>query len=234
MNWSDLVVIAIIGVFGIIGLINGFIYSIFRLASYFASIIIAVKFYPVVSGILMKTAIFVNIKASILKNLLLQGQTLVPKVDSQAKLAAADKIIDRLPLPGFFKTTLIDKIPQPSKLFDLTTVMDNISGELAGVVIDIMSLVLLYILVRIALIFIKFIIKGIAKLPVFKQMDKMGGFAFGAVEGLLTVYIVCAVLMLFNASPQFLHVFEAIDNSVVAKFFYQNNFIVNWMFPKMM
>ena len=80
------------------------------------------------------------------------------------------------------------------------------------------------------MILIKFVLQGIAKLPVFKQIDKLGGFALGAVEGLLTVYIVGAVLMLFSAAPYFKPVFESIEASIVAKFFYQNNFIINWMF----
>ena len=93
-------------------------------------------------------------------------------------------------------------------------------------------MVVLYIIIRMALIFIRFILQGVAKLPIFKQVDKLGGFAFGGVEGLLTIYILCAVLMLFNASVQFKPVFEAVDNSIIAKWFYQHNFIVNWMFTR--
>jgi len=115
---------------------------------------------------------------------------------------------------------------------DVNKIIDAISGELAKVVIDIMSLVLLYILIRLALVFVRTILQGIARLPVFKQMDKLGGFAFGAVEGLMTVYIIFAIIMLFNAAPQFKPVFETVDSSTLARFFYQNNFIIEWMFPR--
>jgi uncharacterized membrane protein required for colicin V production len=231
MNWSDLVVLGIIVAFGIIGLMNGFIYSIFRLASYFVSVIVSIKFYPFISGILLKTSVYTGIKASILKNLLLQKTTLAPTVDGQAKQAAAGAVVDKLALPGFMKGLLAKGMPNPSKLVDVSQVMDMISSQLAKVVIDVIALVILYILVRVALIFARFILRGIAKLPVFKQVDKLGGFALGAVEGLLTIYIICTILLLFNASPQFNHIFDAINGSTVAKFFYYNNFIVNWMFP---
>lgn len=232
MNWSDLLVIGIIVGFGIIGMRNGFIYSIFRLASFFISVIASIKFYPKVSEILVKTGLYMSIKASILKNLLMQKQALVPKVDGQVRQAAADTVINHLPLPSFFKGTLISRIPDASKIVDVTRIMDVISSELAKVVIDVISLVLLYILIRIGLVFLRFVLQGVAKLPVFRQMDKLGGFAFGAVEGLMTVYILGAVLMLFNASPKFKPVFEAVQGSVLAGFFYQNNFIIDWMFPK--
>jgi uncharacterized membrane protein required for colicin V production len=230
MNWSDWLVIGLILGFAIIGMVKGFILSIFRLVSFFVSIVISIKFYPVVAAFLKQTALYTGLKASILKNLLLQQQA-APKVDSQVKKAAAQTVIEGLQLPGFLKDVLEKQFPDPSKLINLNDMMDKLSGMLAGVVVDVISLVVLYILIRIALAFVRVILNGIAKLPVFKQMDKVGGFSLGAVEGLLTVYILCAVVMLFHTAPQFKGIFEAIDSSLVAKFFYENNFIVNWMFP---
>jgi uncharacterized membrane protein required for colicin V production len=64
-----------------------------------------------------------------------------------------------------------------------------------------------------------------------KQADKLGGFVFGVVQGLLIVYAVCALLMLFNSSPQFADIFNTIENSMIAKYFYENNIILNLMFP---
>lgn len=229
MNWVDLLVLGIIIGFGIIGLVNGFIFSIFKVVSFFLSIIISIKFYPVVSGFLKKTPLYTNIKESILKNLLLQ------KVQSggagaEVKKAAADTVINSLNLPGFLKGSLINQIPDPTKLIDVNKVRDMVSGILAGFVTDVIGLVVLYIAVRIALIFVKFILQGIAKLPVFKQMDKLGGFAFGAVEGLLTIYILCAVLILLRSMPQFKTILDAMDKSLFANYFYQHNFIIEFMF----
>lgn len=229
MNWTDYMVIAMIIGFGISGMVTGFILSIFKLASFFVSVIVAVKFYPMFAGILMKTALYTNIKASILRNLMQQQG---PKIDAQAKQAAADSVMSGLQLPGFLKDTLVSHIPNPSSILPIDAIMDTISGELAKLVIDVMSLVILYILIRVALIFVRFILQGIAKLPLFKQVDKLGGFAFGAVEGLLTVYIVFAVVMIFNTSSQFKSMYDAINASMIARYFYQNNFIITWMFPK--
>ncbi|NLD50262.1 MAG: CvpA family protein [Clostridiaceae bacterium] len=235
MNWSDLIVIAVIVVFGLIGMSKGFIYSMFRLASFFVAAIVSVKCYPVLSNILDKTAVFTNIKSGIYKNLMLQQTAQSPQINEGTRLTAG-AVIDNLNLPGFLKNmvekNMLEKIPDLTKLVDIANIMDGISNILAHMVIDILSVVLLYIAVRIGLIFLRFILQGIAKLPVFKQMDKLGGFAFGALEGLMTVYIVFTILMLFSASPAFKDFFDAVEGSLIAKFFYQNNFIVDWMFPK--
>ncbi len=231
MNWSDLLVLAIIAGFGLIGMYKGFILSIFKLASFFVSAIISIKAYPLVAKVLMQTALYTNIKTYILENLLQQHAAQGTKVNGQIKEAAANAVIDKLQLPGFLKGTLLEQMPNPGKLVNINKLMDMISIEITKIVIDILSLLLLYVAIRIALIFARVILQGVAKLPLFKQIDKLGGFGIGAVEGLLTVYIIFAVIMLFNASPSFKEVYTAIDSSMIAKFFYQNNFIVDWMFP---
>ncbi|WP_010244928.1 CvpA family protein [Acetivibrio cellulolyticus] len=232
MNWTDLLVLVIILGFGFIGIKNGFIYSMFKLVSFFIASIISVKCYPLLSNILDKTPIFNNIKSGILKNLLLQQKAQSGLVNHGAQTAAGS-VVDSLKLPGFLKEAIKGQLAKEdvTRLLDITAIMDKISDVLTHVVVDILSLVLLYILIRVGLIFLRFILEGIAKLPVFKQMDKLGGFAFGAVEGLLTVYIIFAVIMIFISSPAFKGFSQAVETSTIAKFFYQNNFIVHWMFP---
>ena len=228
MNWSDFAVVVIICGFGLLGYSSGLMLSIFRLGSVFLSAILAVKLYPILSQILMKTAIFTSIRTSIFNRLILQQ----PGIDNQGKQVIGDTIVDGLKLPSFLKTTVEKSIPNLSSIFDFRDLIGKISDNLAGVVINIISLILLFVVVRIVIIFLRYIIKGISKLPVIKQADKLGGFAFGAFEGLLTVYIVLALVMLFNASQIFKGIYTAVDSSIIAKFFYQNNFIINWMFPK--
>lgn len=232
MNWCDIVVLGIIVFFGVIGLRNGFLYSIFKIAAFFIAIVVSIQFYPAIASLLLKTDLYTNIKASIYENLLMQNGEAAVDSGGPAKQAAADTVVSDLELPGFFKENLVSKIPNPTQLVDIEKIMDTISGELATTVISIISLALLYVLVRIGLLLLKNILKGLAMLPVFKQMDKLGGIAFGAVEGLLTIYIIFTLLMLFNATPAFKPVFEALDNSAVARYLYQHNFIVDWAFPQ--
>lgn len=232
MNWSDLLVIAIIGGFVILGMMNGFIMSIFRLASFFISTILAVKCYPVVAGILMKSTIYISIKSSIAKNLILQQQAQAPQINEQAKSMAADAMVNQLKLPGFMKGVIKGQIPNPTDILPMDRIVDMVSDQLAKLAVDIISLLVIFILVRVGMVFLKFVLAGVAKLPIFRQMDKLGGIAFGAVEGLLMVYIVFAVAMLLNSMQQFEGFFKAVDSSLIAKFFYQHNFIIDWMFPK--
>lgn len=231
MNWSDYVVLGVIFAFAIVGLINGFVLSIFKITSFFLSIYISIKFYPVAADMLAKTPLYEAVKASMLKGLTASGQEAAAASGGQPAEAAAETVIGGLKLPEIFKKALIEKVPDPKQLVDINGIMETLSEELTKIIIGIISLILLYILVRIAIMLIGYILKGITRLPVVKQLDRLGGLALGAAQGLLTIYILCAVLVLFNAVPQFGQVYTALDSSVLAKFFYQDNFIVNFMFP---
>jgi uncharacterized membrane protein required for colicin V production len=228
MNWTDLIVIGIVAGFAIVGMFKGFILSVYRLASYFLSIFLAIKLYPVISNVLSETALYGKISRYILKNLLKQQ----PGLDNSAKTAAAETVVEGLRLPGFFKDFLITKFPNPSKIIDVSGIMNTISDELTKIIIAVISMVVLYILIRLLLIFARSLIKGLSKLPVIKQVDKIGGFTLGAVEGFLTAFIVLAVLTIFSTSPNFKGISSAIDGSLITGYMYNNNFIINWLFPK--
>lgn len=232
MNWSDLLVIGVIVLFALIGLKNGFIMSVFRLTSFIVSAIVSIKFYPIVSKFLMGTPIYKSIKTSIFNNLMLQQQAQSPGVNSQVKDAAADSIINTLHTPAFIKGFLVKQMPDPTSLIPIKDIAEKLSGILADFSINVISVVVLFILVRIGLLFVRFIFKKIAGLPVFKQMDKVGGLALGAIEGLLMIYVIFAVIIIFNSAPIFKGIYDSIDNSTVAQYFYQNNLIIDWMLPK--
>lgn len=233
MNWSDYFVIALIILFAIIGLKKGFVMSAFKVLSFFACIYASLKFYPLLAGILEKTPVYGVIKDSILKNLLLRGQEAsASSAAAVSGTAGAEAMIGPLPLPDFFKKIMIDKLPASSELIDVQGgIMNAIGDELAKMVVAVLSLITLYFILRVVLAFAGIILKGVSRLPLFKQVDKLGGFILGALQGFLAIYLLCAILFLFSANSQFAEVFNNIESSLFAGNFYKNNFIINWMFP---
>lgn len=228
MNWTDITVLIIILAFTIIGVKNGFLYSVYNLLAYIVSVIFAIKFYPILSGMLQQTVIYKNVKASVV-NGITNGQAANA---STPGVNPAQSIVDSLKLPDFLKNYLSQNLKTSGVLDDTRNkIIDYLGSEIAGLVINILSLILIYLIIRIAMMFIKVIIKTISRLPVFKQLDKTGGLVLGAIEGILAVYILCALLILFSAFPKFAQTIDRIEESRIASYFYQNNFIVSWMEP---
>lgn len=227
MNWTDITVFIIIAAFMVIGLKNGFLYSVFRLVSYVLSVFFAVKFYPVLSNMLQETVLYTNIKTAVINGIIKRQSVSV----STAKGGSTQSIIDGLKLPGFIKDSINEKVIEQD-IFGVNKILDAVGSEIAMLVINILSVILIYVIIRVALVFIKVIIKTISKLPVFRQLDKTGGIILGAIEGILVVYILCAVLILFSAFPKFESTIDSIEDSKFANYFYQNNFIVSWIAPE--
>jgi len=173
----------------------------------------------------MKTSLYEYVKMVIYNNLLAKGSASAPGVES------ITAVVEGLPLPQFLKNLLIVGGVESFEM-GYTKAVEMISGQLAFSVISVISLVFLFVVVWLCLMLLKFLIKGITQLPVLKQLDKIGGFAFGTVECILTIFVIMTVLTLFNSHPQFTKIFEAIDNSVIAKYFFEHNFIMNWMFSR--
>jgi len=110
------------------GLSNGFIFSMFRIASFFVSVFVSIKFYPTVAAMLKKTTMFDSIQGSIASTLIKQS----PGVDEHAKQAAADQVIKSLKLPGFLKDIVEKQIPNPSEVFPVDRIVDTIEPMTAN------------------------------------------------------------------------------------------------------
>lgn len=227
MNWTDITVFIIMAVFMVVGLKNGFLYSVFSLVSYVVSVVFAIKFYPVIANVLKETVLYTNIKTAVINGIIKRQSVSVSTINE----GSSQTVIDGLKIPSFIKDSISEKVVNQD-IFGVHKILDAIGSEIAMLVINILSVILIYIIIRAALKFIRVIIKTISKLPVFKQLDKTGGIILGAIEGILVIYILCAVLVLFSAFPKFESTIESIEDSKFANYFYQNNFIVSWIAPE--
>ena len=65
------------------------------------------------------------------------------------------------------------------------------------------TIIALFIILRIAFVFITAIANWIAKLPILKQVNKTGGIIYGLLRGLLIVYLVLLVMnLIISLNPQ--------------------------------
>ncbi len=227
MNTADAVVILVILVFGIIGLAHGFVESVFKILSFFISVFVALKFYPAVANILMKTSLYLSLQASIEKNIL----KLLQEGEKQVSNTVGS-FIESLALPQFMKDMLAGGSNTDSVLNNQVQIAESISINLATIIINILSVILLFIAVRLLLMLLKYIFTGLAKLPVLKQMDRAAGFAVGIVEGILVVYLLMAVLTLFSSAQWFSQIHNELNRSLLAGYLYENNMLLNAIFPQ--
>ncbi len=80
-----------------------------------------------------------------------------------------------------------------------------------------LTIIILFIILRIALVFISAIANWIAELPILKQLNKTGGIIYGLLRGILIVYVILLVInLIITLNPQN-SLNETIDDTYLAK-----------------
>lgn len=209
----DLVILAIIIICVIMGYIKGLTGVLIKIISFILSIIIAfILFIPVSNLVINKTQIDETIAQSV------RG-VILGNSDSQ-------KVEENMP------STITEYIQgQAENVADSAkeSVADATAVGVSETIVKVAVWIILFIVARILLILLKFVTSLIAKLPVIKQCDKIGGVVYGLLEGLVIVYILLAIISL--VSPMMNGTLaNMIDNSYLGSAMYNNNILLKIIF----
>ena len=207
----DIAILAIIVLCIIIGYVRGLTGSLIKILSFVLSIIIAfVLFIPVSNLIINNTEIDENLESSI-RNMIIQDEQ---NEDENMPEAITDYIGQK-----------IDQAADDAK----EAIVDSTARDVALTIVKAGTWIALFIIARILLIFLRFITSLIAKLPVIKQFDKLGGIIYGLIEGLIIVYFLLALISFI--SPMLNGTLaNAIDESFVGSMMYNNNLLLKIIF----
>ncbi len=83
--------------------------------------------------------------------------------------------------------------------------------------------ILLFVLVRIVLIFVTALADAVANLPILKQINKAGGIVYGILRGLLIVFAFLMILNVFSQIYPNNKVTNDVEKSTIAKTMSENN-----------
>lgn len=196
----DLILILIIALFTFIGYKQGLIKSAIKIASFFIAIIVALVLYkPVSTLVINNTTIDDKIENTIIEKITPEGM----KPEDEANIST--------------------KIPN-AFIKEANNSIKDIAETITTKIIEVCTVLILYIIARIALRFIAILGDLIAKIPILKQFNKLGGTLFGILKGLLIVYSILAVLYLISPILKE-NTTKKIDESIITKFMYNNNII---------
>ena len=96
----------------------------------------------------------------------------------------------------------------------------------AELIMKLLSLMIIYTVVRITLIIAGFILNGVMQLPVLKQINEVLGMAIGALLGFIEMYLAFAVITFISSVTDISFVVGAIKSSFLASVMFDNNIII--------
>ena len=204
----DLILIACFILFIFVGYKKGLAGSLIKLCSFVIALILALALYkPVANAVKDNTQIDENIKSTIVETFGQQEQT-------QEENMPKD---------------LVQNISSEIENATLEAV-NNIAQSISDTIINIGAGIVIFIVARLLLIIVSIFAKQIVKLPIIGLVDKVGGIAYGAVEGIVIIYIVLGLISLSSLIWVDNAVVTAITNSGIGSFLYNNNIILKIFF----
>lgn len=92
-------------------------------------------------------------------------------------------------------------------------------------IINISSALIVFIVSRIILFFLKFSTDLIAKLPLIKQFNHIGGFLYGLLAGFIVIYLLFTIITVIAPVVNLNNVITFINSSIIGNIMYNNNII---------
>lgn len=186
----------------VVGYRSGFLKSLVGFVGIFVSAFGGYLLYPYVSAFLMGTPLFGMVNQSVL---------------------------------GWVQN-YVSEHTNPNDLF-LRYQADNIemlcakmSEGITAVIFNIVSIILIIVLIKVAIYFLKKLTKIVNHIPLVGQLNRIGGLLLSSFSYIVVCFIIVAVMLLppANTSELSRNVCHQINNSIVVKPVMNFNFFVNY------
>ena len=215
----DIIIIAIMASCIFAGYKKGLIGVAFHLVSFIIAILVALLLHgPISNFIIQNTQIDDKIEDMIVKNIdpsrFEEGQTNLTKEEQNMP-----KIV-----VNYIQEAIQDNVNNAKN-----NIEDVIAERIAITIINIATIIILFILVRIILIVINKIGDMIAKLPIISQFNKTGGIIYGVIEGLFLIYVLLALCLIITPFIQSTELLSYINTSYIGKMMYNNNILLKFI-----
>lgn len=212
----DLLIVIALALFILTGYKKGLTGSLIKLLSFVIAVVVAFVLYkPVANGIVNNTKIDENIKTSIIN--ILSGEKEEQTSEKEEETTG-----------NFLQN--IEKDIEQSTQEAKEQIIQQTAEETTKTVVNVASWLVIFLVARILLIVLSLFMKEITKLPLVKQVDKIGGIAYGLIEGMLIIYVVLGIISLTSIMWVDNGVVEAITKSFIGEMLYNNNIILNIVF----
>jgi uncharacterized membrane protein required for colicin V production len=225
LNWVDIVLFILILVATFLGYRRGFFKTLYGLLAFFIAIFLALSFHKPFATYLKNNT---GIDEWIITNIQGSAQKIEPNTDqlntpviNNENMEVIEKTLGNL--PENIKVSLgLDDIKNQA--------LESISLKVSDLAINIISILGIYVVVRLLLGVISTIIDGVLKLPILKQINELLGLLLGSILGFLQIYIIFAIITFLSSMINLNVLILYIKSSLFARILYENNLILSLLF----
>ena len=210
----DIVIVAIIALCLFLGYRRGLTGSLLKILSFVLAIVIAfILFKPVSNLVINHTNWDDSLKTSI-------EQFITEKTSTPEEKSSLPQVI-----VDYIDETMAQSVNEAKEV-----AIENTAQSVTNLIVNAGVWIAVFIIARILLIFIKFITALIAKLPVIKQFDKLGGILYGILEAFVILYVLLAIISFIAPMINNAEYIDALNKSFIGSMLYNNNILLKILF----
>ena len=219
----DLIIIGIILLCIIFGFKRGLVEVAFNLISFIIAIVLSLLLYqPITNYIIDNTNFDESIKEVIVNHM--DPEDLTENTEETEEKEEKSENLPDIVTNYIGKT--VSEVASSAK----TNAVEVVANTLSITAIKIITLILLFVAIRLALCLLKFITNIIAQLPIINSINKIGGIAYGVIEGLFIVYLILAIAMAISTMTGNAEILTYINESTLGKMMFNNNILLKIIF----
>lgn len=214
ISWIDILFIVILLVCLIQGIVKGFVKSVISFGIVIVAIISSKIFTPnMVFFIKTKTNLYTKLTSTITDKVLLVfgGNATSSAITDSSNLNNIPNGLLRF-LQSFVDSTN-NTVGSTAEAF---------GQNAANVIVNIIAFMLIFLFVIIIGKLILLLLDKIMELPGLRIINRLGGMALGALKGIVFVMIIATIIYSLNVFLQVDGLANAINNSVLIKYFYMS------------
>ena len=228
MNALDFTMLIVLAIFAIIGYRRGLVHTVYRFVSFFAALFLAVFLHPFVSQFLRDSFVYEGIRGRIAQSAGMEAAFREYALNPGVGEAIRDRnTIYGLSMPQFLQDLLYNNnTPAVRDVLRVGTLEEFVASFLANIMINIISLFIVFIAVYFLLKFIGNALHIVDWLPVVSSLNRLGGFVTGALIGAGVVWLGLTVITVFFATGGNEVVHELIQDSVMTGWLLDNGWLL--------
>lgn len=213
----DLIIVAILATSIFFAYKKGLTKCLIKILSFIIAVVVtAILFKPISNFVIQNTEIDDNIKEAVVK-------LVADDVEEDGKVKEDSNLPDAM--VNYINETIENAVEEAKD-----SVIVVAAEGITNVTINASVAILLFIVVRIALMFVSALSSIITDLPIIKQFDKLGGILYGALKALVIIFVLLALISLISPMIEQTGIIVAINKSFIGSILYNNNILLNIIF----
>ena len=229
MGIVDILIVAFLAVYVVFGIYRGFLFSALSTISCFVAFIAAYLLHPLLSWALgggrIMTMITNYTEGAAKLNLVAIDQVYLPvkNLDASAINDLVDKSTLVSPFDNLIKHNLLN---QSLANKGLVTVGEYFNSTVANATLNILSMLLLFMVIRLVIGLFISATNTTRPFPVLKHYDGLLGGLIGLIRGAFVCYMIAALLPIVLTIIDSSTLTQAVMSLPLVRFFYTSNFVL--------